>query len=346
MKKSIKSFFGNPSTWLELCFIYAAVGIAVALKASWKLMLVCAVLSGSIGLFSFGRLVRPVKRLLRSEKHIRKRLKSIGKTGDVSRLYRMLDTEILPEIRKFLPDKVYKYYSLGDDLDKNKQKLEAVRKNQIWSSLCSEFNDPYECQYMYLNESDLKEMGLPQEGKTLWDKIMEEIRQRITTICFTQNPNDMPMWAHYANEHKGFCVEYTVDDPKNLYPVFYVDKRLKAQALFVNLVNAFFGLDVPVDERSTLLRFIMLMSAFKDRSWSSENEIRAIFLNSKSDVSNKGKLFSCEEIGIHPVKIYIGAKCTEDNGQALLSVSETLKIECERCVLSSDESFSVIGGST
>lgn len=346
MKKSIKSFFGNPSTWLDLCFTYAWVGVAVALNVSWKLMLICAVVSGGIWLFSFGRLVRPVKQLLRSEKRIRKRLKSIGKTGDVSRLCRMLDTEILPEIRKVLPEKMYKYYSLGDDFEKNKQKLEAVRNNRIWSSLYSEFNDPYECQYMYLNESDLEELGLPQEGKMLWDKIMEEIRQRITTICFTQNPNDMPMWAHYANEHKGFCVEYTVDNPKNLYPVFYVDKRLKAQALFINLIYAFFNLDAPLDERSVLLKFIMLMSAFKDKSWSSENEIRAIFLNLKADINNKGKLFSCEDIGIHPTKIYIGTKCTEDNSQALFSISETLKIECERCVLSSDETFSVIGGST
>lgn len=88
------------------------------------------------------------------------------------------------------------------------------------------------------------------------------------------------------------------------------------------------------------------MSAFKDNSWHSENEIRAIFLNPRSDIKKgKGKLFSCEEIGIHPTKIYIGAKCNQSNSQTLLSIAETLKIDCERCALSTDETFSVIGGS-
>ena len=345
MKKSIRSFFKNSSTWLDLCFAYAWAGIAVILNISWSLLFVFAILSGVIWLCLAKRTICSSNELIRFEKRIRKSLKSIEKTGDVSRLYRVLETEILPEIREHLPQKIYKYYSLGDDLDKNNQKLEALKRNMIWGSIYSEFNDPYECQYMYLNQSDLEEIGFPQQSKKVWDELMEEIRQRITTICFTQNPNNMPMWAHYANEHRGFCIEYKIDIPNNLYPVFYVEKRLKAQALFINLVYAFFNQNVSSEERGVLLKHIMLMSAFKDNSWKLENEIRAIFLNPKADILNKGRLFSCEEVGIHPTKIYIGAKCNQVNSQALHSISEALKIDCEKCTLFTDETFNVIGGS-
>lgn len=346
MKKTIRSFFGSSSVWLELCFAYAWAGIVVILNISWGLLFVFAILSGMIWVCSIKHKadIHSSDELIHFEKRIRKSLKTIEKTGDVSRLYRILDTEILPEVRKHFPQKIYKYYSLSDDPAKNHQKLEAVERDQIWASLYSEFNDPYECQYMYLNQADLEELGFPPQSKKIWDALMEEIRQRITTICFTQNPNDMPMWAHYANEHKGFCVEYKIDILDNLYPVFYVEKRLKAQALFINLVYAFFNQEVTSDERRILLKHIILMSAFKDNSWSSENEIRAIFLNPKSDI-NKGKLFSCKEIGIHPTKIYIGAKCDQDYSQALFSIAQTMQIDCERCILSTDETFSVIGSS-
>ena len=204
MKKSIRSFFSNSSTWLELCGAYALSAIVAILNISWAILLAFAILSGMVWVYLIKHKmdIHSSFELIQFEKRIRKSLKSVEKTGDVSRLYRVLDTEIMPEIRKHFPPKIYKYYSLGDDLTKNNQKFGAIKRNLIWASIYSEFNDPYECQYMYVNQADLEELGFPQQSKRLWDKLMEEIRQRITTICFTQNPNDMPMWAHYANEHK------------------------------------------------------------------------------------------------------------------------------------------------
>lgn len=219
MKKSIKSFFSNTSTWLELCLVYAWSAIASILNISWIIWFAFAILFGMVWVYLIKHKTDTHSsfELIQFEKRIQKSLKSVKRTGDVSRLYRMLDTEIMPEIRKHFPQKIYKYYSLSDNLAKNNQKFAAIKRDLIWASIYSEFNDPYECQYMYVSQADLEELGFPQQSKRLWDKLMEEICQHITTICFTQNPNDMPMWAHYANEHKGFCIEYKIDVPENLY---------------------------------------------------------------------------------------------------------------------------------
>ena len=89
-----------------------------------------------------------------------------------------------------------------------------------------------------MTEEDLSKLGAPVETKQIWETVISAISEHITTICFTQNPNDMPMWAHYANEHQGFCVEYEIINNSNFYPVIYVDNRLKSISLFIELFYA------------------------------------------------------------------------------------------------------------
>jgi hypothetical protein len=42
----------------------------------------------------------------------------------------------------------------------------------------------------------------------------------------------MPMWAHYSNNHKGYCIAYDMNDNYNMslkscmLPVQYVNKRI------------------------------------------------------------------------------------------------------------------------
>ena len=86
----------------------------------------------------------------------------------------------------------------------------------------------------------------------------------------------------------------------------------------------------------------MLLSAFKDKSWESEREIRAIFINSKDDMNPTGKLYSCKDIGVAPSKIYIGTKCTDENRKLLINIAKVLAIEYEVCEVSSGTSFSVV----
>ena len=341
--KKILFQFKDTSFWFDMCTMYILLTIMSLLNVPWNIAAFCALISVIVLIIFCIKDKYSYKEIDDLNRKLKKAIKKARKTFDFMELYKTLNEVLLPNMKKQLPQKIYKYYQLGNNEDNDKRRIDNVKNNLIWSSISSEFNDPFEFQYMYLTEEDIVAMGLPKESKKIWDSIMETIQQHITTICFTQNPNNLPMWAHYANEHKGFCVEYEIIDNSNFLPVLYVKNRLKTQGLFVQLINILF--DNNNESVNAVLKFIMLLSSFKDESWSSEREVRAIFMNSKEVMSTKGKICSCKEIGVLPTKIFIGAKCSKENTELLTSIANEMNVSFEKCSLSTNNDFSVIAGS-
>ena len=65
---------------------------------------------------------------------------------------------------------------------------------------------------------------------------IDTIRNIFRVACFTTSPFSQLMWgAAYANNHRGFCIEYTIDPSNlayrqvyyNLFPVIYCNTRKK-----------------------------------------------------------------------------------------------------------------------
>ncbi len=57
--------------------------------------------------------------------------------------------------------------------------------------------------------------------------------------CFSADSLSLPMWAHYADAHAGFCIEYTLDSltflsevKRHLYPVRYHRSRFEGSRWF------------------------------------------------------------------------------------------------------------------
>jgi len=64
-------------------------------------------------------------------------------------------------------------------------------------------------------------------------EIMPKIKKWVYMKCFTESYDNNLMWAHYANNSKGVCVEYDIKKMvdssyviSNLYPVVYSKERL------------------------------------------------------------------------------------------------------------------------
>lgn len=59
----------------------------------------------------------------------------------------------------------------------------------------------------------------------------DNIRNNINAYCLTETNINNTQWARYADEEKGFCIEYTLptkidnDFIKNLYPIIYAKKK-------------------------------------------------------------------------------------------------------------------------
>ncbi len=128
--------------------------------------------------------------------------------------------------RSDYPVSVYKYrpFSINS--------LSALQKHSLWFSSHEDFNDPYEglLRPPYeewnkqiriigetINEEDIKELGI--EYLSTFNPLMKG--QRI--CCFSRKNDDILLWTHYADEHRGFCLEFDVlEDVDFFLPIFPV----------------------------------------------------------------------------------------------------------------------------
>lgn len=87
-----------------------------------------------------------------------------------------------------------------------------------------------------------------------------ELRSSTSLFCTTNNPVNELMWAHYADSHKGYCIEYDVEN----------DCALRYLMRAVRYTNKYPVFNYPVynDKHDYYLA--------KSDSWSYENEFRLI----------------------------------------------------------------------
>ena len=90
---------------------------------------------------------------------------------------------------------LYKYRSLSNP----ERFIKILLDKKLYGSFFDELNDPMEGYFRYSKDID----------EDVKNKLME-IRKS-TCICSLSRRNDIGiMWAHYADEHKGCCIELDV----------------------------------------------------------------------------------------------------------------------------------------
>ena len=93
---------------------------------------------------------------------------------------------------------IYKYFS-SEVIDLVFQKEDFCG---VKCSLPKDYNDPFE---LFLGV----DTNVPTECLATYQEIVNEIPQ-LPTTCFSNSPVVTPMWAHYAENHSGFVVEFDV----------------------------------------------------------------------------------------------------------------------------------------
>jgi DUF2971 family protein len=137
--------------------------------------------------------------------------------------------------------------------------LESLEFGKIWLSRPSSFNDPFDCSIDVINNlNDVKNFrelfrrlgkmrGLSKKsvqtitdhylhkGKVshLGQHFIEEFLPKLSVVlsdigvfCLSEIPDDILMWSHYGDQHKGFCVEYTRTN-RNILGKLFVDAFIK-----------------------------------------------------------------------------------------------------------------------
>lgn len=153
------------------------------------------------------------------------------------------------------PETIFRY-RYGNENDKN-----ALLNNQIWLSNMKCVNDKFEGQLeiSYAN-MDLNFDFLEDMLKIEVENIMEEIISTFYIACFCDSVQKDTMWSYYANNHKGFCIEYYFDSFESsqfIFPVIYKDSK---------------RIDIDNFDESQMYKSILT----KYSEWSKENEWRII----------------------------------------------------------------------
>ncbi|MCD2259150.1 DUF2971 domain-containing protein [Psychroserpens luteolus] len=174
---------------------------------------------------------------------------------------------------------VYKYRGIYDS-EIFERDLTSIEKNYYWSANFKTLNDPFET--ILTKEKLLKESKfvLPIFGKGSNEKfqpVMDALdnvlsyTEKIGIYSLSKSYIDELLWAHYANSHNGYCIEYDLDlllksydsDKVYSFPITY--KKQPASVDFMDIINS-----------GSSNSLIQKMAGRKSLRWKYEEEIRIV----------------------------------------------------------------------
>jgi hypothetical protein len=241
-----------------------------------------------------------------------------------------------------LPRKLFKYRVVDEHTE------ELLNSGILWLANPETFNDPFDSastfSFREIEENIRKgprsakesllvkltrgdTLGLPDWlrgplveqmqgwGRALSVKVThsltKRLRQDLGVTCFSETPTSVPMWAHYANQHSGFCCEWDLAQwpedvlRRRLFPVVYAAETLRKPPLLTN----------PHYPGAPLL-----MAIIKAPEWSYEQEWRYVEWGQRIGRGRPVQL-------IPPTRVHLGLKVSSEHANRIRSLCATTGIE-------------------
>jgi hypothetical protein len=191
------------------------------------------------------------------------------------------------------PKTIFKYYSNDED----GYNLDALKNKYLYHNSYLSFNDPFDCN---INLISFERNG---KYKKTHKKKRETFKSNLNNIgicCFTENKNSILMWSHYADSHKGFCLEFFKRE-NELYPINYINDFSKTN-YYENVKDSEFHITYS-----------------KSIEWKYENELRSIVTNIKTKNPNSRKIKFDEK---RLKAVYFGVKASDKLKMKIIGLLE------------------------
>ena len=200
------------------------------------------------------------------------------------------------------PQFIYKYRPCDTNT------LDALKNNYLWFSKLNDFNDPYDGlmrtsfehtqnefeAFVVLHKEDWTPQTLSQfyqNPKSFLENGLEQARKSVKVCCFSEQNDNILMWSHYANCHKGICLEFEyAENETNLFHTF----RSVQYSRSYDCCNYF----------RCSQKYVEKMVFTKALDWSYEKEYRAAF----AQLEGNQVFYSPSALR----RIIFGCKTTED----------------------------------
>ncbi|PSV29284.1 DUF2971 domain-containing protein [Photobacterium sp. GB-72] len=186
---------------------------------------------------------------------------------------------------------LYKYFSF------NENSLSCLINNEIWASKPTEFNDPFDSI-----------LTIDFENKKI-NSLFNEYVEHKAISCFSKNMDNILMWSHYADCHRGFCIGIDcleLENSKIMVEVKYSESFLEVDNDTFLHSNKIGGIN---EEWQRIL-------TQKYDDWKYEEEVRLIL--QLNDSNAKGKLFCLPDGAIK--EIYFGCNMNEKNKNTIRKI--------------------------
>ena len=148
----------------------------------------------------------------------------------------------------------------------------------------------------------------------------EQLKGLFKLCSFSERLDSTLMWAHYANYHKGFCIEYDVKAlpqtdfrSRFLYPVIYSDRLFDATPHFMKRV----------EHKPVNILYLNMAALVKATDWSYEKEWRLLFGNG---VLKDEQAYAMPT----PKAVYLGSHIESINQQTLIDICVKQKIPVQK----------------
>ena len=145
----------------------------------------------------------------------------------------------------------------------------------------------------------------PQATANFWRLHREQISKEYGVLCLAEEPDNILMWSHYADGHKGFVVGFNTDYPpfkrEPLWKVVYQAERVKMDLTLRP------GGPEHLESTKAVIRT-------KSLGWKYENEWRLVYRLSAAD-HEQIEGHTCYFFKIPPtaiVRVILGCYCTEE----------------------------------
>lgn len=142
--------------------------------------------------------------------------------------------------------------------------------------------------------------------------------------CLCTSSKNRLMWSHYADSHKGICIEYDFSE--------YIENGSQPMPVYYSKTRPKFPWNVAIEQtpetQSKATAHFMKALLTKDESWSYENEWRLLIqVNSGVD-----------KIPAPPIKcIYLGALCSQENAEKVISAAREKNIPVKKMTVDRGE---------
>lgn len=228
-----------------------------------------------------------------------------------------------------VPDRIFKYYPLYDAdhsrfSEENKLRLDSLENHNLWVCTPKKLNDPFELKALSVDSKRIEKAGWDVQ---LCQNIINLLSSKILVCCFSNGLRKrIPLWAHYANNHQGFCVEYGINNKNRVFPVRYSNQRLISATIVTRLCKAFLeGYEQDKEPGSDFWHYyqiLFLTFCTKSSEWEYEHEYRVFDFNEDED--KPGKLVPLSSTGLYVNKIFIGMNCAAEYEKELVRIGKLL----------------------